>query len=194
MLKKELKNILSSKIAILDGAMATMIQEKKLLEDDFRGKEFKNFNRDLKGNNDLLNITQPELIKDIHKSFLLAGSDFIETNTFNSNSISQSDYSLEEKSYELNLQGARIAKEAIKELKKEAYVIGSIGPTNRSASFSPDVSDPTSRNVLFDQLVKSYKESINGLIDGGSDLLMFETIFDTLNVKAGIFAYLQKCQ
>ena len=119
MLKKELKNILSSKIAILDGAMATMIQEKKLLEDDFRGKEFKNFNRDLKGNNDLLNITQPELIKDIHKSFLLAGSDFIETNTFNSNSISQSDYSLEEKSYELNLQGARIAKEAIKELKKE---------------------------------------------------------------------------
>ena len=194
MLKKELKNILSSKIAILDGAMATMIQEKKLLEDDFRVKEFKNFNRDLKGNNDLLNITQPELIKDIHKSFLLAGSDFIETNTFNSNSISQSDYSLEEKSYELNLQGARIAKEAIKELKKEAYVIGSIGPTNRSASFSPDVSDPTSRNVLFDQLVKSYKESINGLMDGGSDLLMFETIFDTLNVKAGIFAYLQKCQ
>ena len=194
MLKKQLQKLLSTRIMFLDGAMGTMIQDENLLEDDFRGKKFKNFDHELKGNNDLLNITQPELIKNIHKKFLLAGSDFIETNTFNSNSISQADYSLQKKAYELNFQGAKIAKEAIKDTKKKAYVIGAIGPTNKTASLSPDVNDPSQRNIYFSELVKSYRESIDGLIDGGSDLLMFETVFDTLNVKAGIYAYLEKCQ
>jgi len=194
MLKKNLQKLLSNRILLLDGAMGTMIQDERLTEDDFRSKEYRNFDYELKGNNDLLNITQPELIKEIHKKFLLAGSDFIETNTFNSNSISQADYFLQQKSYELNYQGAKIAKEAIKDTKKKAYVVGSIGPTNKTASLSPDVHNPAQRNISFDELVKSYRESIDGLIDGGSDLLMFETVFDTLNVKAGIYAYIEKCQ
>ncbi len=189
----EFQKKLREKILVMDGAMATEIQSKGLSEEDFRGNLFKDYSRDLKGNNDLLNLTQPEVIKEIHKSFLNKGSDFIQTNTFNSSSISQNDYGLEERAYELNFNGARIAKEVIKESKADAWVIGSIGPTNTTASMSPDVTDPSKRNILFDQLVNSYKECIEGLIDGGVDFLMFETIFDTLNAKAGIYAYIDKC-
>ena len=189
----EFQKKLREKILVMDGAMGTEIQSKKLSEEDFRGNLFKDYSKDLKGNNDLLNLTQPEVIKEIHKSFLNKGSDFIQTNTFNSSSISQNDYGLAERAYELNFNGARIAKEIIKELKANAWVIGSIGPTNTTASMSPDVTDPSKRNILFDQLVNSYKECIEGLIDGGVDFLMFETIFDTLNVKAGIYAYIDKC-
>ena len=189
----DFKKKLNKKILVMDGAMGTEIQSKKLSEDDFRGNLFKDYSKDLKGNNDLLNLTQPEVIKEIHKSFLNKGSDFIQTNTFNSSSISQNDYGLEERAYELNFNGARIAKEVIKESKADAWVIGSIGPTNTTASMSPDVTDPAKRNILFDQLVNSYKECIQGLIDGGVDFLMFETIFDTLNAKAGVYAYIDKC-
>ncbi|HIB75941.1 MAG TPA: methionine synthase [Gammaproteobacteria bacterium] len=189
----EFQKKLREKILVMDGAMATEIQSKGLSEEDFRGNLFKDYSKDLKGNNDLLNLTQPEVIKEIHKSFLNKGSDFIQTNTFNSSSISQNDYGLAERAYELNFNGARIAKEIIKELKANAWVIGSIGPTNTTASMSPDVTDPSKRNILFDQLVNSYKECIEGLIDGGVDFLMFETIFDTLNAKAGIYAYIDKC-
>ena len=189
----EFQKKLREKILVMDGAMATEIQSKGLSEEDFRGNLFKDYSRDVKGNNDLLNLTQPEVIKEIHKSFLNKGSDFIQTNTFNSSSISQNDYGLAERAYELNFNGARIAKEIIKELKANAWVIGSIGPTNTTASMSPDVTDPSKRNILFDQLVNSYKECIEGLIDGGVDFLMFETIFDTLNAKAGIYAYIDKC-
>ena len=190
----EFRNILKERILVMDGAMATEIQSKNLTEEDFRGGLFINYAQDLKGNNDLLNLTQPEVIKKIHRSFLSKGSDFISTNTFNSSSISQKDYGLENRAYELNLFGAKIAKEAVKESKTSAWVIGSIGPTNTTASMSPDVSDPSMRNISFDQLVNSYKECMDGLLDGGVDFLMFETIFDTLNVKAGIFAYLSKCE
>ena len=191
---KDFQKLLEERILVLDGAMGTMIQSHDLHEEDFRGSRFKDFENDLKGNNDLLNITQPELIKDIHKSFLSVGSDLIETNTFNSNSISQDDYKLSNITHELNVKGALLAREAINESGKEAYVVGSIGPTNKTASLSPDVEDPSARNVDFDLLVTTYKESIDGLLEGGSDILMLETIFDTLNAKAGIFAYLQKCK
>ena len=194
MLKKEFAKLLNAQILVMDGAMGTQIQSKKLSEDDFRGKLFKKYNKDLKGNYDLLNLTQPEIIKEIHKSFLDKGCDFIQTNTFNASSISQKDYGLQEKAYELNLTGAKIAKEAVSEADSNAWVIGSIGPTNTTASISPDVTDPSKRNILFDELVISYRECIDGLIDGGVDFLMFETIFDTLNAKAGIFAYLEKCE
>ena len=190
----EFRKKLNKRILVMDGATGTEIQSLGLSEEDFRGKLFKDYSKDLKGNYDLLNLTQPEVIKEIHKSFLNKGSDFIQTNTFNSSSISQNDYGLGGKAYELNLNGAKIAKEAIKESKTNAWVIGSIGPTNTTASMSPDVSDPAKRNILFDQLVNSYKECIEGLIDGGVDFLMFETIFDTLNAKAGIYAYFNKCE
>ena len=188
----DFNNRLKERILVMDGAMGTQIQSKKLSEDDFRGDLFQEYNKDLKGNNDLLNLTQPEIIKEIHKSFLDKGSNFIQTNTFNSSSISQKDYGLHEKAYDLNLTGAKIAKEAISETNSNAWVIGSIGPTNTTASISPDVTDPAKRNILFDELVYSYSECIDGLIDGGADFLMFETIFDTLNAKAGIYAYLSK--
>ena len=190
----EFRSILKERILVMDGAMGTEIQSKNLTEEDFRGNLYTDYGQDLKGNNDLLNLTQPEVIKEIHKSYLSKGSDFIQTNTFNSSSISQKDYGLENIAYELNLSGAKIAKEAIKESESDAWIIGSIGPTNTSASMSPDVTDPSMRNISFDQLVKSYKECMDGLLDGGVDFLMFETIFDTLNVKAGIFAYLDKCE
>ena len=155
----EFRNILKERILVMDGAMATEIQSKNLTEEDFRGGLFINYAQDLKGNNDLLNLTQPEVIKKIHRSFLSKGSDFINTNTFNSSSISQRDYGLEDRAYELNLFGAKIAKEAVKESKTSAWVIGSIGPTNTTASMSPDVSDPSMRNISFDQLVQSSVES-----------------------------------
>ena len=169
---------------ILDGPMGTMIQEYSLDENDFRGKSFANHNESLKGNNDLLNITKPDLIKTIHKSYLEAGADIIETNTFNSTSISLADYGMEKYAYDFNHAGAKIAKEAKEEFcqnKKNSkiFVAGSIGPTNRTASLSPDVNDPAYRAVSFDNLVDCYSEQVHGLIDGGVDILFVETIFDT---------------
>lgn len=191
--KSDFSELLKTKILLLDGAMGTMIQNHKLEEADFRGERFLNHSSDLKGNNDLLTITKPSLIKQIHCDFLEAGSDIIETNTFNSNAISQSDYALESITYELNLEGARLAKAAVNEIKPSALVAGVLGPTNRTASLSPDVSDPSTRNVTFDELVENYQEAINGLLDGGADIILIETIFDTLNAKAAIYAYLEKC-
>ena len=191
--KVEFSELLKEKIYLLDGAMGTMIQAQNLQEQDYKGERFRDHEVDLKGNNDLLTLTKPELIEEIHCSFLKAGSDIIETNTFNSNAISQSDYSLEHVTYELNLEGARLAKKAINKINPAALIAGVLGPTNRTASLSPDVSDPAARNVTFDYLVENYQEAINGLLDGGADIILIETIFDTLNAKAAIFAYLNKC-
>ena len=191
--KVEFSELLKEKIYLLDGAMGTMIQAQNLQEQDYKGERFRDHKVDLKGNNDLLTLTKPELIEEIHCSFLKAGSDIIETNTFNSNAISQSDYSLEHVTYELNLEGAKLAKKAINKINPAALIAGVLGPTNRTASLSPDVSDPAARNVTFDYLVENYQEAINGLLDGGADIILIETIFDTLNAKAAIFAYLNKC-
>ncbi|MAR44059.1 MAG: 5-methyltetrahydrofolate--homocysteine methyltransferase [Flavobacteriaceae bacterium] len=188
-----IEKILNERIMILDGPMGTMIQEHSLDENDFRGKRFVNHKEPLKGNNDLLNITKPDLIKTIHRSYLEAGADIIETNTFNSTSISLADYGMEKYAYDFNHAGAKIAKEAKDEFcnktkDSEIFVAGSIGPTNRTASLSPDVNDPAYRTVSFDNLVYCYSEQILGLIDGGVDILFVETIFDTLNAKAALFA------
>jgi len=184
---------LSERILLLDGAMGTMIQGETLDEADFRGERFADHTDDLKGNNDLLVLTRPDLIRRVHKDFLDVGCDFVETNTFNANRISQADYSLEELARELNLEAARLARTACDEAEAETpdrprFVVGTLGPTNRTASISPDVSNPGYRAVTFDDLVATYTEAIQGLLDGGSDLLMVETIFDTLNAKAAIFA------
>ena len=192
--KVEFSKLLKDRIYLLDGAMGTMIQAQNLQEGDYRGERFKDHEVDLKGNNDLLTLTKPELIEEIHCSFLRAGSDIIETNTFNSNAISQSDYSLEHVTYELNLEGAKLAKKAINKINPKALIAGVLGPTNRTASLSPDVSDPAARNVTFEYLVENYEEAINGLMDGDADIILIETIFDTLNAKAAIFAYLNKCE
>jgi len=176
---------------LLDGAMGTMIQGYRLQEEDFRGQRFKNFPHALKGNNDLLCLTQPQIITDIHEAYLQAGSDFIETNTFNSNAISLADYHLSELTYELNFKAAQLAKNAANKFsttEKPRYVVGVLGPTNRAASLSPDINRPGFRNTTFDQLVEDYTISLKGLIDGQVDLLMLETVFDTLNCKAAIFA------
>ncbi|MDH5544693.1 MAG: methionine synthase [Gammaproteobacteria bacterium] len=184
---------LDQRILILDGAMGTMIQRHKLEEADYRGERYKDWNSDLKGNNDLLTLTKPAVIKEIHCAYLDAGCDILETNTFNANSISMADYHMEELSYELNLESAKLAREAAdeytaKDPSKPRFVAGVLGPTNRTASISPDVNDPGFRNVNFDQLVESYLEAIRGLVDGGADILLVETIFDTLNAKAALFA------
>lgn len=189
----QLKEILEKRIAILDGAMGTMIQRYKLAEDDYRGERFKNFDADLKGNNDLLSLTQPQIIREIHEAYLEAGADIIETNTFNAQKISLADYKMEELAYELNLASARIAKEAAQKYtaitpKKPRLVAGALGPTNKTASLSPNVNDPGFRAITFDQLVEAYTEQVRGLMDGGADLLLVETIFDTLNAKAALFA------
>lgn len=192
--RQELLNIaLKERVLLLDGAMGSLIQQYNLSEEDYRGERFKNTAIDLKGNNDLLSITKPEIIVEIHERYLEAGSDLIETNTFNANRISQADYALEEICYELNYQSAKIAREAadrftIKNPKKPRFVVGSIGPTNKTASMSPDVNDPGYRAVSFDDIVTAYAEEVRGLIDGGSDILMVETVFDTLNAKAALFA------
>ena len=193
-----LKNILQNRILVLDGAMGTMIQRHKLTEDDFRGERFKDHSHDLKGNNDLLNITQPEIIKNIHLAYLEAGADIIETNTFSANAISQADYKLEHIAYEINFEAAKIAKQAAKELSgkypdKPRFVAGALGPTNRTLSLSPDVNDPGYRASTFDKLAKAYGEQAKGLIDGGADILLVETIFDTLNAKAAIYAIQEYC-
>lgn len=194
-MKKQLRERVKEKILILDGAMGTMIQKHKLDESDYRGNRFKDWHISLKGHNDLLTLTQPELIYDIHDQYLEAGADIIETNTFNSNSVALADYDMESMSYELNYEAAKLAKKCIENwiinnplIDTEKYVAGVIGPTNRTCSISPDVNDPSFRNIDFDSLVVSYSESIKGLVDGGVDLILIETIFDTLNAKACAFA------
>jgi len=183
---------LESRILLLDGAMGTMIQAFSLDEDDFRGERFIDWQHDLKGNNDLLSLTRPQVIQDIHRQFLDAGADIIETNTFNSNAPSMSDYGMEALVPELNLAAARLARECADAHAKIAgtprYVAGVLGPTNRTASISPDVNDPGFRNIRFAELAQTYQEAANALIEGGADFLMVETIFDTLNAKAAIFA------
>lgn len=190
---KLLQEALSHRILILDGAMGTMIQALKFEEVDFRGELFKNKNTEIKGNNDILAMTQPDAICAIHKEYLAAGADIIETNSFNATSISQADYQMEEVVYDLNVACARVARKAADEYTsltpdKPRFVAGVLGPTSRTASLSPDVNDPSFRNVSFDELVASYKEATSGLIDGGADIILIETIFDTLNAKAAIFA------
>lgn len=183
---------LDRRILLLDGAMGTMIQSWKLSEEDFRGTRFRDWERDLKGNNDLLSITRPEVIEEIHRGFLEAGADIIETNTFNSNAPSMSDYGMESMVGELNLAAARLARNVADDVAagddRLRFVAGVLGPTNRTASISPDVNDPGYRNVTFQQLAKTYEEAATSLIEGGADFLMIETIFDTLNAKAAIFA------
>ena len=191
-----LHDILARRIMVLDGAMGTMIQRYQLNEADFRGEVFVNHHKPLQGNNDLLALTQPDILATIHKQYLAAGSDIIETNTFSSTSIAQADYGLEEWVYELNLASARIARQAADEYtaldpEKPRFVAGAMGPTNRSASMSPDVNDPGFRNVTFHDLVEAYYEQARGLLDGGVDLLLIETVFDTLNAKAALFAIQQ---
>lgn len=178
---------------ILDGAMGTMIQRYRLDEAGYRGERFKDSKQDLKGNNDLLSLTQPNIISEIHEAYLEAGADIIETNTFNAQRISLADYGMESLAYELNVASAKIAKAAAQKFnaltpKKPRFVAGAIGPTNRTASLSPDVNDPGYRSVTFDQLTEAYTEQVRGLIDGGADLILVETIFDTLNAKAALFA------
>ena len=188
---KRIEEILAERILVLDGAMGTMIQKYNLSEEDFRGEKFKNHSCDLKGNNDLLSITRPDIIKAIHKEYLDAGADIIETNTFSSTAIAQADYSLESTVYDLNFESAKIAKEvaiSCSSYEKPRFVAGSIGPTNRTASISPDVENPAHRTITFDQLKDSYREQVRGLIDGGVDILLVETVFDTLNCKAALFA------
>ena len=179
---------LQSRILVLDGAMGTIIQTYDLKEEDFRGQKFKAHKLPLKGNNDLLSITQPNIIKEIHRGYFNAGADIVETNTFSSTSIAMEDYGLENHIYELNYESAKIAKEVASEFKENKYVAGSIGPTNKTASMSPDVNDPGYRAIHFDELVSSYKEQINGLHEGGCDILFIETVFDTLNAKAALMA------
>ncbi|MGE5411167.1 MAG: methionine synthase [Clostridiales bacterium] len=188
-----LSGILKKRILVLDGAMGTMIQRHKLQEADFRGERFKDHPSDLKGNSDILCLTQPEIIKNIHKAYYEAGSDIVETNSFSATKISQADYKTEAFVYEINFQAARLAKEAAKEFtekdpSKPRFVAGALGPTNKTASLSPNVNDPGFRAVTFDELSEAYYEQVRGLVDGGADLLLVETIFDTLNAKAAIFA------
>ncbi|MEM9981615.1 MAG: methionine synthase, partial [Bacteroidota bacterium] len=185
--------ILKERILVLDGAMGTMIQRYKLEENDYRGERFKDFPHDLKGNNDLLSLTQPQVIKDIHKAYLEVGTDIIETNTFNANAVSMADYHMEKWVYELNYQSAKIAKEAAEEItqltpEQPRFVAGSLGPTTKTTSLSPDVNNPGYRAITFDELVEAYAEQLKGLVEGGSDIILVETIFDTLNAKAALFA------
>ncbi|VAW68133.1 5-methyltetrahydrofolate--homocysteine methyltransferase, partial [hydrothermal vent metagenome] len=191
---EQLYKALKERILILDGGMGTMIQSYKLEEEDYRGERFADWASDLKGNNDLLSITQPNIICDIHKAYLEAGADIVETNTFNGTSIAMADYSMESLAYELNLEGAKVARQAADEIgtaERPRYVAGVLGPTNRTCSISPDVNNPGFRNVHFDELVEAYTEAMRGLVDGGSDIILIETVFDTLNAKAAIFAVLQ---
>jgi 5-methyltetrahydrofolate--homocysteine methyltransferase len=188
-MKTELEKAIKERILILDGAMGTMIQRHKLEEEDFRKGAFENHDKSLKGNNDLLSITRPEIIKDIHRQYFQAGADIAETNTFSGTWIAQADYGLEDAVYRINFESAKIAKEVANEFTdKPRFVAGSIGPTNRTASISPDVNDPGYRAITFDELVGAYKDQVNALMDGGVDILLVETVFDTLNAKAALFA------
>ena len=190
---KQLHELLAQRILVLDGAMGTMIQGYKLEEADYRGKELADHHKDLTGNNDLLCITQPQIIKDIHTEYLDAGADILETNTFNGTQVSQADYDLQHLAYEINKKGAEIARQAADEYLKKTpskprFVAGVIGPTSQTTSLSPSVENPALRNITFDELVADYSESVRGLVDGGSDIILIETVFDTLNAKAAVFA------
>lgn len=189
----EIKEILKERILVLDGAMGTMIQRHQLTEEDFRGERFKNHTCSLKGNNDLLSITRPDIIKEIHAQYFAAGADIVETNSFGSTWVAQDDYELADAVYDINFQSAKIAKQVAdefttKEPNKPRFVAGSIGPTTKLSSMSPDVNDPGYRSITFEELVDAFKEQAKGLIEGGSDLLLVETITDTLNAKAALFA------
>jgi 5-methyltetrahydrofolate--homocysteine methyltransferase len=189
-----IKEELAKRILIIDGAMGTMIQQYKLEEADYRGERFKDWHKDVKGNNDLLSLTQPKIITAIHKEYIQAGADIIETNTFSSTVIAQADYDMQELAYELNVASVQCAKNAVAEYlaeskeKRNIYIAGAIGPLNKTLSLSPDVNNPGFRAVSFDEVVAAYTEQIKGLIDGGADILLIETIFDTLNAKAAIYA------
>lgn len=190
-----LRKLLNDHILIIDGAMGTMIQRHKLQEADYRGERFKGWHTDVKGNNDLLCLTQPAIVKEIHKQYLGAGANIIETNTFNAQAISLADYDMQSLAYELNVAAARLAKEAVAEYRSESnqpnadcFVAGAIGPMNKTLSLSPDVNNPGYRAVTFDEVADAYYEQIKGLVDGGADILLIETIFDTLNAKAAIYA------
>ncbi len=190
---KSIKECLQNRILIIDGAMGTMIQRHSLTEADYRGERFKDWHSDVKGNNDLLSLTQPKIIEDIHRQYLEAGADIIETNTFSSTSIAQADYDMQALAYELNVASAKCARAAAdaytqKDPSKPRFVAGAIGPLNKTLSLSPDVNNPGFRAVTFDEVAAAYTEQIKGLVDGGVDLLLIETIFDTLNAKAGIYA------
>ena len=190
---KRIEEVIKDRILVLDGAMGTMIQQHDLKEHDFRTNWFEHHQSSLKGNNDLLSLTRPDIIESIHRAYFEAGADIVETNTFSGTSIAQADYNLEKYVHEINFHGAQIAKKVAQEFTKKEplkprFVAGSIGPTNRTASISPDVNDPGYRNTNFDQLVIAYKEQIHALLEGGVDVLLIETVFDTLNAKAALFA------
>ena len=190
---EQLRQLLSERILILDGAMGTMVQGYRLGEAEYRGERFKDWPRDVKGNNDLLVLSQPQIVGEIHRKYLEAGADLIETNTFNAQRISMADYGMEDLSFEMNVAAAKLARDAVDEYTAKTpdrprFVAGAIGPTNRTASISPDVNDPAKRNVTYDELVAAYLEQARGLADGGVDCFLIETIFDTLNAKAAIFA------
>lgn len=188
-----LQNILKNRILVLDGAMGTMLQRYKFEEEDYRGERFKDWEFPLKGNNDLLSLTQPQAIEEVHRKYLEAGADLLETNTFSGTTIAMADYHMESLVYELNYESAKIARKVCDEFtaknpEKPRFVAGSIGPTNKTASLSPDVNDPAFRAITFDELKTAYKQQAEALLDGGSDILLVETIFDTLNAKAALFA------
>ena len=191
--RPQITELLQSRILVLDGAMGTMIQRHKFSEADYRGERFKDYPSPLQGNNDLLSITQPAAILEIHRQYFEAGADIAETNTFSSTSVAMADYDMQDLVYELNYESAKLARQAADEFSaktpnKPRYVVGSMGPTNKTASMSPDVNDPGYRAISFDELKAAYLEQIRGLIDGGADLLLVETVFDTLNAKAALFA------
>ncbi len=189
-----IRQLLNQRILVLDGAIGTMIQRYKLTEEDYRGTRFKDWHTDVKGNNDLLSVTRPDIIKAIHKEYLCAGSDIIETNTFSSSSIAQADYDMQELAHEMNVASVQCAKAAIQEYSKETgdtqpkFVAGAIGPLNKTLSLSPDVNNPGYRAVTFDEVAATYTQQIHALVEADADLLLIETIFDTLNAKAAIFA------
>lgn len=190
---KSIQELLRERILVLDGAMGTMLQRYKFTEADFRGERFKDWAHPLQGNNDLLSLTQPKAIEDVHRKYFAAGADIVETNTFSGTTIAMADYHMEELVYELNYESARIAKKVADEFTaaephKPRFVAGSIGPTNKTASMSPDVNDPGFRAISFDELRIAYKQQVEALLDGGADILLVETIFDTLNAKAALFA------
>ena len=189
---------MQERILVLDGAMGTMIQALKLDEEGYRGARFDAWNREVRGNNDLLNLSRPDAVRDIHLAYFRAGADIVSTNTFSSTTIAQADYGMEGIAHELNIAGARLAREAATLAQKEdgrrRFVAGALGPTNRTASISPDVANPGFRAITFDQLRAAYGEQARGLIEGGADLLLIETIFDTLNAKAAIYAIAEVCE
>jgi 5-methyltetrahydrofolate--homocysteine methyltransferase len=186
----DIRKLLNERILVIDGAMGTMIQQYGLQEADYRGERFKDWPSDIKGNNDLLCLTQPHIIREIHGKYLAAGADIVETNTFNAQKVSLADYGMEALAYEINVAAARLAKEAcqLSDTPEQKFVAGAIGPLNKTLSLSPDVNNPGYRALTFDEAVEAYEEQVRGLVDGGADLLLIETIFDTLNAKAAIFA------